>query len=397
MSKLPPALRHLWIGSTISQLGDVAFMLALPWLVLRMSGSSVALGSIMMALAIPHALFMLLGGAVSDRFPVRTVLVVAYTAQALCVTLIAALLHAQTLNLPMLYLLAACFGVADAFSSPAMRVLVPRLLAPEQLHRANALLQSSGQLCLLAGSAVGGLLIAEWGLKTMFIVDAASYAYIIVVLLLLADGRRAAASTGKTTGIRRAIADGLRYVWGDKGLRALMISFAGINFCVTGPTQIGLVVLAGDRHGSAGFGLLIASAAAGALAGLALAAKWSPAAGIQTRVAIASVMLGGLLAGLALPAPLWLLCLDAGLLGAVAGFVNVSVLSWLQGRVPGDMLGRVMSVLGLASAGITPLSLAVAGVSAKFGVGALFLGAGALLLLTTIVIRRALPLRLAPA
>ena len=81
----------------------------------------------------------------------------------------------------------------------------------------------------------------------------------------------------------------------------------------------------------------------------------------------------------------------------MAGFINVSVLSWLQGRVPGDMLGRVMSVLGLASAGITPLSLAVAGVSAKFGADALFVGAGAMLLLTTIVIQRALPLRLAPA
>ena len=133
------------------------------------------------------------------------------------------------------------------------------------------------------------------------------------------------------------------------------------------------------------------------LAGLALAAKWSPAAGIHTRVAIASGMLSAMLACLALPMPLWLLCLDAGLLGAVAGFINVSVLSWLQGRVPGDMLGRVMSVLGLASAGITPLSLAVAGVSAKFGADALFVGAGALLVLTTIVIRRALALRLAPA
>lgn len=72
----------------------------------------------------------------------------------------------------------------------------------------------------------------------------------------------------------------------------------------------------------------------------------------------------------------------------MAGFINVSLLSWLQGRVRGDMLVRVMSVLGLASAGITPLSLAVAGLLAKFGVGTLFLGASALLLLTTAVMRR---------
>lgn len=69
--------KHVWVGSTISQLGDVGFMLALPWLVLQMTGSSLALGSVMMALAIPRALLMLLGGAVSDRFPARTVLAVA--------------------------------------------------------------------------------------------------------------------------------------------------------------------------------------------------------------------------------------------------------------------------------------------------------------------------------
>lgn len=390
MSNLTPAFRHVWIGSTISQLGDVAFMLALPWLVLQMTGSSVALGSVMMALAVPHALLMLLGGAVSDRFPVRPVLAVAYAAQALCVTLIAVLLHAHTLNLPMLYLLAFCFGVADAFTSPALRVLLPQLVTPDQLHRANALLQSSSQLCVLAGSAVGGLLIAQWGLLTMFIVDGASYAYIIVVLLFLSRGRRAATPTSKTVDISQAILDGLRYVWGDRRLRALMVSFAGINFCATGSTQIGLVVLASDRHGSSGLGLLMASAAAGSLAGLALAARWLPAA-IHTKVAAASLMLSVLLAGLALPMPLWWVCLDAGLLGAVAGFINVSVLSWLQGRVRGDMLGRVMSVLGLASAGITPLSLAVAGLLAKFGVGTLFLGTSALLLLTTAFMRRLVP------
>lgn len=380
----------------MSQLGDVAFMLALPWLVLQMTGSSVALGSVMMALAVPHAALMLLGGAVSDRFPARTVLAVAYIAQALCVASLAILLSAQALNLPMLYLLAFCFGVADAFTSPALRVLLPQLVATEELPRANAFMQSSNQVCVLAGSAAGGMLIAQWGVLSMFIAHATSYLYIIAVLLSLAARQQAAAPSARVHDIGRAIADGLRYVWSDKGLRALMISFAGINFCATGSTQIGLVVLSGDRYGSSGLGWLMASAAAGSLAGLALAAKWQPAAGIHARVCAASLMLGALLAALALPMPLWWVCLDAGLLGAVAGFINIGVLSWLQGRVRGDMLGRVMSVLGLVSVGIAPLSLATAGVLAKFGVGALFLGAGTLLLLITMVAWRVLDLRPAP-
>ena len=383
---------HVWVGSTISQLGDVGFMLALPWLVLQMTGSSLALGSVMMALAIPRALLMLLGGAVSDRFPARTVLAVAYTAQALCVALIALLLHRQALNLQALYLIAFCFGVADAFTSPALRVLMPELAPPEQLQRANALLQSSMQICVLAGSAVGGLLIAHYGLLFVFIADAASYAYIIAVLLCMAARPRAAAPGAEAGGIIPAIAAGLRYVWRDGGLRAVLISFASINFCATGATQIGLVVLAGQQHGSSGLGLLMACAGAGSLLGLALAAKWRSPLTVHRSAAAASFALSLLLAGLALPLPLWWVCLDAALLGAVAGYVNIQVLSWLQGSVRSDMLGRTMSVLALASVGITPLSLAAAGLLAQIGTGALFLGAGTLLLLTsTLLWRHAAP------
>nr|WP_315395762.1 MFS transporter [uncultured Duganella sp.] len=396
MGSFTSAFRRVWIGSAISQLGDVAFMLALPWLVLQTTGSSVALGSVMMALALPHALLMLVGGAVSDRFPVRTVLLAAYTAQALCVASIAVLLHIEALRLPALYLLAFCFGAADAFTSPALRVLLPQLVAPERLHGANAALQSSAQLCVLAGSALGGLLMARSGLPTMFAIDAASYACIIVVVLSLPNGRQVAAPASDDTGMRRAIADGLRYVWTDRALRALLIGFAGITFCSTGAIQIGLVVLAGARYGPSGLGWLMASAAAGSLLGLALAAKWPPADGVHARVAAVSVALGLLLAALALPMPLGWVCLDAALLGAAAGFVNVGVLGWLQGRVRADMLGRVMSVLGLASAGIAPLSLAAAGLLATYGTGALFAGAGGLLLLTTVALWRTTARRSAP-
>lgn len=304
--------------------------------------------------------------------------------------LIALLLQRQALNLQALYLIAFCFGVADAFTSPALRVLLPELVTTEQLQRANALLQSSMQVCVLAGSAVGGLLIAHYGLLFVFIADAASYAYIIIVLLCMAARPRAATPGAEAGGIMPAIAAGLRYVWRDAGLRAVLISFASINFCATGATQIGLVVLAGERHGSPGLGLLMACAGAGAgsLLGLALAAKWRSPLTVHRSAAAASFALSLLLAGLALPLPLWCVGLDAALLGAVAGYVNIQVLSWLQGSVRSDMLGRTMSVLALASVGITPLSLAAAGLLAQSGTGALFLGAGTLLLLTSAALWR---------
>jgi len=386
MLRLPSTFRRVWLGTTLAQLGDVGFMLALPWLVLQMTGSSLALGSVMMALAIPRALLMLVGGAVSDRYAARRVLAVAGAVQALCAVAIVALLHADAMNLALLYGLAFCFGMADAFSEPALRVVLPELVAAEQLPRANALLQASGQLCLLAGSAVGGAAIAHWGVLPVFVFHVASYAALIAIVLYLPVSAGAAVQAGED-GLWREIVNGLRHVWHDRALRSLLISFAGINFCVVGATQIGLVVLADAHYGSAGLGVLMACVAIGSLAGLALAAQWQPAAGIDATVAGASIALGGLLAGLALPMPLWWMGVVAALLGAVAGFVNVLVVSWLQGQVRSDMLGRVMSVLGLASAGIVPLSLAVAGVVAGNGTSPLFLGAGGLLVLMAVALR----------
>ncbi|WP_056142303.1 MFS transporter [Duganella sp. Leaf61] len=387
MNRLPSAFRRVWIGSTLGQLGDVGFMLALPWLVLQMTGSSLALGSVMMALAIPRALLMLVGGAVSDRYAARRILAIACTVQAMCAVAIAALLHVAAMDLSLLYGLAFCFGVADAFSEPALRVVVPELVAAEQLPRANALLQASGQLCLLAGSAVGGVAIAQWGVLPVFVFHAASYGGLIAILLCLPTPARAAAPAGED-GLWAAIANGLRHVWHARALRSLLTSFAGINFCMAGATQIGLVVLANAHYGSAGLGVLMTCVAAGSLTGMITAGKWQPAAGTHAGVAGASIALAVLLAGLALPMPLWWVCLIAALLGAVAGFVNVVVISWLQGQVRGDMLGRVMSVLGLASAGIVPLSLVAAGLVARHGTDVLFMSASGLLILMLVAFRR---------
>ena len=111
---------RLWlIGGTISLLGDQFYFVALPWLVLQQTGSAVAMGAIMMAGAIPRALLMLMGGAVSDRISARKIMMATATARTICVTVIGALVWLQVLRTWELYALAFAFGVADAFTAPA--------------------------------------------------------------------------------------------------------------------------------------------------------------------------------------------------------------------------------------------------------------------------------------
>src|SRR5215468_7199876 len=119
--------RLLWMGSAVSLLGDQFFLVALPWLILQLTGSGVALGAILMAAAIPRAVLMLMGGAVTDRTSPRKVMIATASARTLFVGAIAALIYFHVLQLWHLYLLALGFGVADAFSLPASQTFLPSL------------------------------------------------------------------------------------------------------------------------------------------------------------------------------------------------------------------------------------------------------------------------------
>src|SRR5262245_9081668 len=111
--------RLLWIGESISLLGDQFYMIALPWLVLQLTGSALALGVVLALAAIPRALFMLIGGAFVDRFSPRAVMLASNLARFVLVGILSVLVLTNTIRIEMLYVFALAFGLADAFYFPA--------------------------------------------------------------------------------------------------------------------------------------------------------------------------------------------------------------------------------------------------------------------------------------
>jgi hypothetical protein len=370
--------RNLLVGATLSQLGGVCFSIALPWLVLQMTASAVALGSILVALAIPRAALMLVGGAVSDRVSARTILIASNLALTLCVAAVALLAARHALSLWVLYVVAIVFGVADAFGNPAIKVLLPGIVPRDALASANSLLQSTAQLCLLGGAALAGLLIQRFGLVSVFAVDAWSFVFLILALLSITAP--APSSHAPTKNLVASVRDGIVYVVGDPSLRMLLLVIASVNFCLTGATQVGVVTLVHARFHSAGyFGALLSATAVGSLAGLALAGVWKRQRSVLLDVLGGAALLGLCLASLALRLPIAFMFAALTASGAIAGYLNVSILSTLQSSVPAEMLGRVMSLVTLASIGIAPLSLALSGLVAQAHVQLLFAIAGAAL------------------
>lgn len=375
--------RSLWIGNTISWTGDQFYLVALPWLVLSLTGSSIVLGVISMLAAIPRAVLMLLGGAVSDRVSPRRILILTALARTLLVGAIAALLFLHHLRLWQLYFLALGFGASDAFSYPAGSALLPSLVEPDQLPAANSVSQSTLQITTLVAPGPAGLFIRAFGNAWAFFLDAISFLAIIAALVRLPDSPLPAARTPPKN-MFHSIAEGLRYVRADIALRSLMLVIAILNLALVGPMSIGLAVIAKHNFGTASaFGFLMSSFAAGSLIGM-LGAGLVPHRRRGRTLLLCSSIIGLSVAALGALTRIVTLIPDLLIMSSSMAFLNIQLIAWFQQRVDRSLMGRVMSVLMFASIGLAPLSLALTGFALKVSLPGTFLAAGLMVLLVTL-------------
>ncbi len=379
--------RFVFSGETVSLLGDQFHFVALAWLALQLTGSGLALGTVLMTAAIPRAVFMLVGGAFSDRWSPRNLMLVSNAVRAVVVGIVAMLVITGNAQLWQLYILAGIFGLVDAFFYPALNTIVPMMVSEGQLPAANALMQGTQQLTGLLGPAIAGLVIAAVQTGPAFAVDAASFAVAAAALLAVRGGRRAptppneAGVTATGPSMLATIGEGIAYAWRDPAIRSLLVLTAAFNFAFMGPLNVGIAWIADHRFGgSADFGLLLSSWGAGALVGAIAAGsiRRVPHLGSVT-MGIGAVLGVGLAAiGVAPSMPVTLAVLVA--IGLGVGFINVRVIAWVQARVPDTMIGRVMSLVTFGSQALAPVSLALAGAIIDFGaVSAMFAVAGAIL------------------
>ena len=379
--------RLLWLGETISLLGDHFYFVALPFLILDLTGSDLAVGTVLMAAAFPRAILMLVGGAVTDRYTPRNVMLASNVCRGLLVALLAALVVSETVVVWHLYAVALAFGTADAFFFPAFTAIVPRVVPDAtKLAPANGLLQTSANTTTLVGPAAGGVVVAALGTAAALGFDVATFAVSALMLWLIRLAPRAGAPGDAPEAARpamtAAIREGLGYVWRDRGLRALIVTAAVIGFASQGPLVVGLTTLADERFaGPTSFGAMISAAGGGAIAGSLAGGLIGTRLNRRLALVVSWTVTGLVIAGLGFAESVAFAALLAGVMGAGGAVVNVLLMTWLQSRTEPALLGRVMSVVMFAAVGLTPLSYAVAGLVAETHVTAMFVGSGALVVL----------------
>ena len=385
--------RLLYGGSSISMVGDQFTLVALPWLVLQLTGKPAQLGLVLAVMALPRAAFMLVGGAVVDRMSPRRVLLTARGANAVLTGLLAALVLAGAVQMWMVYVLAFAIGLCTAFAYPAGGSILPQLVAPNQLQAANSALMGTRQLSMLVGPALAGLLVTAGsaragaagsagahGTGLAFVVDAVSFLFSVASLLAIripAD-RESRAPAG---GVLAQVLEGVRSLWQDVQLRSFIAYMAFVSVLVMGPLQVGLPLFAKLRFsaGAAAFGWLMTANGTGMLLGSIMSRAATRA--LRGRLGIMALSLDAA-AGLALAAlsAVHSVLVGAALLvltGLFAGTVQIAIVTWIQRRVPQALMGRTMSIVFFTFLGLAPLAAALAGgLLSVISLSELFVGSG---------------------
>jgi len=377
--------RRLLGGMSISQLGDGLFLVALAWQVYALSNTPTALAVIGIAMTVPTVSCLLIGGAVSDRYDRRLVMLAADAVRAVLLATLAVLAATGSLRVWQLLVTVVFYGAATAFFNPASDALVPQLLPADDLAQANSLDQLIRPLALrLAGPALGGLLVGAFGTGAAFGLDAASFAVSIAALISISPARTAAAADMRFMG--GEIRDGLRYVRSHAWLWATLVSAAIAYLLFMGPTEVLLPYIVKNRlaDGAGALGLVFAAGGLGSLGcAVAIGQLGLPRRALTFMYATWTVATLAV-AGYGLAHSLWGLMLASVLFNTLETAGTIAWATAKQRHVPVKLLGRVSSLDWLISIGLLPVSYALTGpVSATVGLRTTLIGAGVLGALVT--------------
>ncbi len=387
---------RLWWANAISSTGDGAFVAALPLLAVTITRDPRLVSVVTAAIFLPWLLLSLPAGAVVDRYDRATLMWRAQAVQAAVVAVVAILIVAHRADIEVLAVGGLLLGSAEVIFSNAAQSVLPALVPPDLLPKANG----SQQVSLTVGESflgppVGSLLFAA-AAALPFGLDAVSFAGSAALRARLPRTGEAPknAETATRPSIRAQIAEGLRWLARHRLLRVVAVLLGIYNFA----NQMGqavLVLLATQTlHVSTrGYGLLLASSAVGSVAGGLVNPILARRMGMLPCLVLPALIDAAAFVGIGLaPGPVVVAALLASQ-GFAAAMWNVVTVSLRQRVVPGRLLGRVNSVYRMLGWGLMPVGALTGGfVAHAAGLRAPYVVAGLLCLLSVLA---ALPLLLA--
>lgn len=352
------------MGQLISQTGSWMQRLAQAWLVLDLTGSPVALGTVTALQFLPVLALSLLGGVLADRWSKRTFLLVTQGLQMVQAFVLGGLVVMGLVQLWHVYLLAALLGVTVALDQPARRSLPALLVAREHLVSAVALNSTLFNAARVVGPALGGVALAAIGAGGSFLLNGVSFLAVLAALALMRPSEFYGGEARGQGGVARQLGEVVRYAWRTPDIALILLVLAvlgtfGYNFNVVLP----LLARYSLDSGALGFGGMNAALGLGSVVGSLLVAGQG---GSSLHLMLGAGMGFGVLLALVALAPTYQVALAALFLVGMAGVVfSTTANTNLQLLSPDHLHGRLMSLYSVLFTGTTPLGSALTGVIAE--------------------------------
>jgi MFS family permease len=356
-----PQYRLLFTGFLLSVFGDRVTMLVLPFAVLSVGGGVGEVATVSVAQFLPFVLLALPAGVWADRWNRKAILVTTDSVRCATQAVAAALLLTRTGTVPELVVLAAVYGAADAFASPAMTGLLPTVVSPANLQSANALRGATFSFGSIAGPAVGGLLVALAGPGTAFAFDAVTFLGMVAAVSLLRPRVIDAAADTPHEPFLTGLRTGWRAVRSRSWVLAFLAGWSAYSVLVLPAIFVlGPVLAEQELGGAAGWAVITSGFGIGSLLGDLVLLVWRPRFALRVG-ALALVGASCQAAIIGGGHAVWLVAvleLAAGV--CVTGCFTLWETS-LQEHVPPATLSRVSSYDYLTSTGLIPVGNVVGG------------------------------------
>ncbi len=362
------ALRHrnfqlFFSGQLISLIGTWMQSVAQSWLVYRLTGSALLLGSVGFASQIPVFLFAPLGGITADRLNRRHVVVGTQVASMLLAFILAALTLTHKVQVWHIFVLASLLGVVNAFDIPGRQSFLVDMVGKEDLMNAIALNSSMFNGARVIGPAIAGILVAKIGEGWCFLGNAISYIAVIIGLLLM---RVQSPARGVMASPLEHMMEGFRFVNHTAPIRALLLLLGVVS--LVGMPYVVLMPIFADQilHGGArGLGILMGSTGVGALLGALTLAFREGVKGLGRWVAWCSAGFGASLIVFSLSHKFWISVILLLPVGYTIMLQMASSNTLIQVMVPDALRGRVMAVYSMMFMGMAPIGALFGGALAE--------------------------------
>jgi MFS family permease len=343
--------RLLFAAGTVFYLGGMVSYVAIPFQIYRLTGSNIAVGAIGLVELVPLIIFGLYGGALADHVDRRRLLIGCGVAQAVLTTVLAVNAFRDTPSVPLIFVVSAFLAAASSMQRPSREALMPRTVRHDQITAANALTGFGMQVGVLAGPAIGGLLIAFVGIGWCFVVDVSA---LVVATLLFVAMRPYPHREETTPPSLRGIGEGVRYALGRRDLLGTYLVDIAAMFLAMPVVLFPALVEDVFRRPEL-LGLLYSAETVGAMIATALSG-WTARVHHHGRaIVIAAAAYGACIGVAGLMPDLWLVAAALAAAGA-ADMISAIFRStvWNQ-TIPESMRGRLAGI-EMLSYSVGPLS-----------------------------------------